>query len=132
MSPVHDARWALEEVRRRHGDVPVVLLGHSMGGRTAMRVAGDASVRAAVGLAPWLPDGEPVDQLAGRQVLIVHGVRDRVTSAAASRRFADRARDVAADLRYVLLERETHAMLLRARTWHRLATSYVLDVLALA
>src|SRR3954453_4781451 len=76
MSPVPDARWALQEVRRRHGDVPVVLVGHSMGGRTAMRVADDPSVRAVVALAPWLPDGEPVEHLAGRSVLIVHGTLD--------------------------------------------------------
>ena len=43
-SPVQDARWALDEVRRRHGDVPVVLVGHSMGGRTALRVAADPAV----------------------------------------------------------------------------------------
>ena len=30
-SPVPDARWALDEVRSELGDVPVVLLGHSMG-----------------------------------------------------------------------------------------------------
>src|SRR5690348_3330225 len=58
MSPVPDVRWALDEVRRRHGEVPVVLAGHSMGGRTALRLAGDASVRGVVALAPWLPDGE--------------------------------------------------------------------------
>src|SRR4029079_14945906 len=34
-SPARDAQWALDEVRRRHGDVPVVLVGHSMGGRGA-------------------------------------------------------------------------------------------------
>src|SRR3546814_13997717 len=34
-SPVPDARWALDRVRDEVGDVPVVLLGHSMGARTA-------------------------------------------------------------------------------------------------
>src|SRR5580704_5522667 len=34
-SPLADISWALDEARRRHGDVPVVLLGHSMGGRAA-------------------------------------------------------------------------------------------------
>src|SRR6185436_19053812 len=55
MSPLPDARWALDQVRARHGDVPVVLVGHSLGGRTALRVAGDASVRAIAALAPRLP-----------------------------------------------------------------------------
>ena len=58
-SPVPDARWALDEVRRELGDVPVVLLGHSMGGRTAVAVADDPSVVGVVALAPWLPPDEP-------------------------------------------------------------------------
>jgi dienelactone hydrolase len=129
MSPVPDTEQALEDVRRRHGQVPVVLVGHSMGGRVAMRVAGDASVVAAVGLAPWLPDGEPVAQLSGRHLLLAHGNLDRVTSAVATRRFSDQARahGIAAD--FVVVRGETHAMLLRSRSWHRLADGFVLDVL---
>src|SRR5205807_8646508 len=41
MSPVPDARTALASARERYGDVPVVLVGHSMGARTAIRVADD-------------------------------------------------------------------------------------------
>jgi dienelactone hydrolase len=78
-SPVADARWALDEVRRRHGDVPVVLVGHSMGGRTAVHVLGDPNVVAIVALAPWLPH-EPVAGATGRDVLVAHGVVDRWTS----------------------------------------------------
>jgi len=129
MSPVADAQWALEEVRRRHGELPVALVGHSMGGRTAVRVAADPSVVAVVALAPWLPAGEPVDHLTGRRMLVVHGTLDRVTSAAASRRFAARARDAGAAVDYVSMRGETHAMVLRARAWHRLTTTYVLDAL---
>lgn len=129
MSPVADARWALDEASSRHGDVPVVLVGHSMGGRTALRVAGHDSVRGVAALAPWLPDREPVDQLAGRDVLIAHGTLDRVTSPRASRRFAERARDVAARVDYVAVRSDAHAMLLRAPLWHRLATRFVLGVI---
>jgi dienelactone hydrolase len=129
MSPVPDARWALEEVRRRHGDVPVVLVGHSMGGRTALRVAGDDSVRGVVALAPWLLDTEPAEQVADRDVLIAHGDRDRVTSPDASRRYADRAGAAGARVRYVSVRGDVHGMLLRWRTWHRLTTSFVLEVL---
>jgi dienelactone hydrolase len=129
MSPVADALWALHDVRDRYGTVPVVLVGHSMGGRTAMRVAGDDSVRGVVALAPWLPDGEPVDQLAGREVLIAHGNLDRVTSPAASRRFAERAESVARRVDYVTVRGDAHAMLLRPGTWHRLATTFTVRLL---
>jgi len=129
MSPVADAQWALDEVRTRHGMVPVVLVGHSMGGRTALRVAGDESVHGVAALAPWLVDTEPVEQLAGRQVLVIHGSRDHVTSPVASRRYVERARTVTSGVEYVDIAGETHAMLRRWRTWHRLTTGFVLDVM---
>ena len=129
MSPVADAHWALRHIDTHHGDVPVVLVGHSMGARTALRVAGEAAVRGVVALAPWLPDGEPVDQLAGREVLIAHGNLDRVTSPAASRRFAERAEPVAKQVDYVAVRGDAHAMLLRAATWHRLTTRFTLRLI---
>jgi pimeloyl-ACP methyl ester carboxylesterase len=128
MSPVADVRWALDYAHARHGDVPVVLVGHSMGGRTALRVAGDGSVRGVAALAPWLPNDEPVEQLAGREVLIAHGTLDRVTSPRASQRFAERARGTASRVDYVAVRGDAHAMLLRARLWHRLATRFALRV----
>jgi alpha-beta hydrolase superfamily lysophospholipase len=131
MSPVADTRWALDEVRRRHGEVPVVLVGHSMGGRTAVRAADDASVRAIVALAPWLPDGEPVDQLRDRSVLIVHGNSDTVTSPRAARRYAREAENVAARLGFVSVRGDMHAMLFRWRAWHRLTTGFTLGALGM-
>ena len=129
MSPAADAMWALDEARARYGDVPVVLVGHSMGGRTGLRVAGHDSVRGVAALAPWLPEGEPVDQLAGREVLIAHGTLDRVTSPRASRGFAERARGIAKRVDYVAVRGDAHAMLLRAPSWHRLARDFALRVI---
>jgi len=128
-SPVADAQWALDEVRGRHGDVPVVLVGHSMGGRAAVRAAGDSGVVGVVALAPWLPDGEPVAQLRDRRLLVAHGDRDTVTSPRWSRRLVERATAVATDAAFVSVTRETHPMLLRWPTWHRLATAASLDFL---
>jgi pimeloyl-ACP methyl ester carboxylesterase len=50
-----------------------------------------------VALAPWLPDGpepEPVKQLIGRRVLIVHGTDDGATDPELSYRLAERAKKV--------------------------------------
>ena len=129
MSPVPDAQWALRHVHERYDAVPVVMVGHSMGGRTALRVAGDESVRGVVALAPWLFDSEPVEQLSGREVLIAHGNLDRITSPSASMRYADRARGVAKRVDYVAVRGDTHAMMLRAPTWHRLTRRFVIDLL---
>ncbi|MFI5827261.1 alpha/beta hydrolase [Streptomyces sp. NPDC051578] len=75
-----DARWAADEAVRRYGDVPVCLAGYDAGGLAALRAAGHEAVQAVLALAPstdGAPDSpEPVKQLAGRQVLIVHGTDD--------------------------------------------------------
>jgi pimeloyl-ACP methyl ester carboxylesterase len=131
-SPVADTRWALDEVRRRHGDVPVVLVGHSMGGRTAFRAADDSSVRGVCALAPWTESGDPVDSLAGRSVLIAHGTWDMVTSAAGSLRYAERAAAVTSPVGRFVVEADTHAMLFRWRRWHAIATGFTLGTLGLA
>lgn len=77
--PVHDTVRALDELRRTVGEVPVTLVGHSMGGRAALRAAADPAVRGVLALAPWCPPGEPVDHLGGKRIVVLHGDRDRVT-----------------------------------------------------
>ena len=79
-SPVADLLGALDGIAAAYGPIPVVLIGHSMGARAAMRAAGHPAVSAVAGLAPWLPLGEPVEQLAGRRVLVAHGTADSITS----------------------------------------------------
>ncbi len=128
-SPVVDARWALDEVRRRHGGVPVVLIGHSMGGRVALRVADDSSVVGVVALAPWLTPNDEVAPLVGKRTLIAHGNLDFVTSPRASRMFAERAAAAGADVRYEVIRGDSHAMVLRPLAWSRLTTRATLDFL---
>lgn len=130
MSPVHDARWALEEVRRRHGAVPVVLVGHSMGGRTAVRVLDDASVVGMVGLAPWLPD-EPAGLARDRRVLLAHGAADRVTDPDRTLAWAEAARPAARSVTYVRLRASGHLLLRRAGLWTDLAVGFSLASLGI-
>jgi pimeloyl-ACP methyl ester carboxylesterase len=125
-SPAHDARWALAEVRRRHGDVPVVLVGHSMGGRAAVHVLDDPSVIGAVLLCPWLP-AEPVEGARGKQVVLAHAVLDRWTSPRETRAWAEAARPVARALSYVRVRRTGHFMLRRAGLWTDLAVGLALS-----
>ncbi|MCX3059207.1 alpha/beta hydrolase [Streptomyces beihaiensis] len=126
-----DAREAVTELVSRVGEVPVVLVGHSMGGRAALAVAGHPCVRSVVALAPWCPPREPVAHLGGRLVALVHGDRDRVTEAEASWRFAARAEAAGAVVWTVPVRGGGHAMVRRARAWHRLATALVVDGLVL-
>jgi dienelactone hydrolase len=129
--PVADLEWALSEIARCHGDVPVCMVGHSMGARSALRCAGHESVRAVVALAPWLPPGEPTAQLAGRTVVMAHGTRDRVTSPARSLAYALTARDICERLCRFEVAGSRHAMLDRGRTWQRLVRRAVPAALAL-
>lgn len=126
MAPLQDARWALRQISEQHPGVPVYLLGHSMGGLTAVCAADDPHVAAVVALAPWLNAATPASRVAGRSVLIVHGTGDRWTSPAESLKFARRAAGDAASLQYVSLKGAGHFMFRRVRLWHSLATGFVM------
>ena len=122
-SPVRDLTRLLDDLRDEFGPVPVVLVGHSMGARAALRVAGHPSVTAAAGLAPWLPPGEPVDQLAGRRILLAHGTADSVTSPADTWVYAKRARALTS-VTEIEVRTGEHTMLWRAPLWHGLAAAF--------
>lgn len=130
MSPVQDARWALSHISRDHPGVPVFLLGHSMGGLTALCVADHPEVQAVVALAPWLDARTPVEPVAGRRILIVHGTEDRWTSPANSLAYARRADGVAESVDYVALKGAGHFMVRRVRLWNSLATGFLLEAFA--
>lgn len=132
LHPVGDARWALERIRAERPGAPVFLVGHSMGGRVALRVADDPAVTAVCALAPWTPRGEPVEPVKDRDVLIAHGTLDRITNPAESYAYADRARHTADRLVRFELMSEAHAMLLRPLVWNRLVREFTLDAAGVA
>jgi alpha-beta hydrolase superfamily lysophospholipase len=127
--PVTDARWALTRLAEEYAGLPVVLLGHSMGARTAVRVADHPAVTGVVGLAPWLPPDDPVDTLAGKRLAAAHGSRDRITSARATARYVARAADVASSARFVDMGPLGHYMLAGLRHWNATAVTEALRVL---
>lgn len=127
--PVVDARWALDQITDRHGDLPIGLLGHSMGGRTAFAVAADPRVVGLCGLAPWLPPGEPLVEARGDQrFVIAHGTSDRMTSAPASLLYAERLRASGAQVARFELEGAGHSLLDRPLLWHRFAVEVPLGL----
>jgi len=122
-SPVADVTGLLDALPGRFGHVPVVLVGHSLGARAALRAAAHPSVIAVAGLAPWLPPDEPVAQLAGRRLLLVHGTADRITSPAMTWQYACAASQITT-VGAVAVDGGDHAMLRRARLWHGLAGEF--------
>jgi dienelactone hydrolase len=121
-----DVRWACAQVRERHGsDVPIVLVGHSMGGRAVLRAGGESQVTAVCALAPWTPPDEPVLQLRDQTVTIVHGRGDRWVPARLSADFAVRARRAGARVaRFTVAG--GHTMVRHAHVWHTFARDVVL------
>lgn len=128
-SPVPDARWALEQVRRDLGEVPVSLLGHSMGARTAVRVADDPLVLGVVALAPWFAPEDPVAPLDGKRLVAAHGTRDRITSYRATADFVRRAQDVTLSATLRDMGPVGHYLLRDIRAWNDLALTASLALL---
>ncbi|MGB9281777.1 MAG: alpha/beta fold hydrolase [Pseudonocardiaceae bacterium] len=131
LHPVQDAQWALAKLREQYPGAPVVLLGHSMGARAALRVADHPAVSAVCALAPWTVDGEPVQQLAGRSILIAHGNQEHMTDPRLSYRFAVRAKQVTSRVCRFDVLGDGHAMLRRAHDWTELAARFVESELGL-
>ena len=129
-SPVDDLNQALDGIVGTYGPVPIVLIGHSMGARAAMRAAAHPAVYAAAGLAPWLPPGEPVEQLAGRRVLVAHGTADGITDPQETWAYVERARAVTR-VTAIEVRDGDHPMLRRARLWHAIAAEFARAALEL-
>ena len=64
-SPAADLRRVLDELAGAAGPPSVILIGHSMGARAALRVADHPLVTAVGGLAPWIPPDDPAVPLPG-------------------------------------------------------------------
>jgi dienelactone hydrolase len=132
LDPVVDARWALDEARRRHGaDVRVVLVGHSMGARAALRVGGDPNVVGIAALAPWIERNEPWEHLRGQTLLVAHGDRERMTDPRASLWFARQVSTISDRVARFDVHGDGHAMLRRAGEWHGLTARFALAALGL-
>lgn len=127
-SPVADAREALAVLRAAVPDQPIVVVGHSMGGRTAAWVADAPGVVGVVGLAPWLPADDPVHALRGKHLVAAHGRRDRITSARATAAYVRRAEQVAASARFVDMGALGHYMVAGVRRWNVTAVSATLSI----
>lgn len=128
-TPVDDVAWAIGQLRARFDrDLPLALVGHSLGGRAALLAGRQPSVRAVAALNPWLyPEDGAVD-LAGRRVLVVHGTDDRVARPERAEAAATRlARS--AELGFVHVVGGKHAMLRRGGVFERLAADFATGTL---
>ncbi|WP_149827742.1 alpha/beta hydrolase [Streptomyces tailanensis] len=130
-----DAEWAADEVVRRYGDVPVCLVGLHMGARAALHAGGHDAVNSVLAIAPWLPEEdvaappEPVKQLSGRRVLIVHGTNDERVDPELSFRFAERAKKTNPDICRFEVHADRHGLQQYRDEVYALASDFVMGVL---
>lgn len=117
--PVRDAVAAVDSAIDRLGEIPVVLVGHSMGGRAAAHVAAHRDIHAIAALAPWWPESDAELIPAGRRLLVAHGTQDRWTDPESSQAQTEQARARGVDATWLPLIGGGHFLLTRPRWWHR-------------
>lgn len=117
---VEDAEAAIEASVER-GAESCALVGFSMGGAVAVRVAEHPVVTTVIGLAPWLPDELELTPLLGRRFAVVHGAVDRSLPGipgvhpGGSRRGVERARALGVlDAEYTLIPGALHGVAVRS------------------
>ncbi|MFF2554020.1 alpha/beta fold hydrolase [Nocardia sp. NPDC058058] len=126
LDPVTDADRALSAVPASSG--PIILVGHSMGGRVAAHVAARHTIAGIVALAPWWPNDDAALIPAATRLRVLHGIDDSWTDPESSRRQTVSARDRGVDAEWSALTRAGHFMVRRWRVWHTRTTQLVLDV----
>ena len=126
--PLVDARWALDRVRRTLPGIPVVLVGHSMGGRVVLRLSDEPDVAGVAALAPWIA-GDARRPRPGIPVLLMHGTRDRLTDPRRTAALATRFAAAGVDVRHVPIDGGDHPMLRQANRWHDTVADFVSEVL---
>lgn len=124
---VRDGLAALAIARERYPDVPIAVLGHSMGGRVALRLASEPDVDRVATFGVWAEHEDVPRWRAhpGLQMLMVHGDQDRITDPEGSLVAAARFGELGADVELVSAPGEGHALLGTPRHWHRLFAAWL-------
>jgi alpha-beta hydrolase superfamily lysophospholipase len=126
-TPVADTDWAIDQVREEYPDLPVGLVGHSLGGRAAIASGDNPAVRSVVALNPWVYPDDVAD-LAGRRVLFVHGGRDRIASPSRAEAVARRL-SRSTDVGFIAIPDGKHAMLRHGHDFDGYAAQFTAAVL---
>ena len=129
-SPLPYARAALDSITRDNPDVPVVLIGHSMGGRVAAHLGADPRVADILALAPWWQHRDWRHIRRGVRVRAIHGDADTLTSPRRTAEGIAELRAAGYDATFVSVPGGRHAMLDHVSLWQRSALDIVGRALA--
>lgn len=122
---LRDAQAALSAMQQDLDAKPVVLVGHSMGGRVAAHLAEHNPVSGVVALAPWWPRAEASLVPTTCRLLTIHGTADRWTDPRSSEAQTRAARERGVDARWIGMPGAGHFLLRDVGEWHRLTAEFV-------
>lgn len=129
-SPMPHAWDALEILTAAHPGVPVVLIGHSMGGRVGAHLAADERVVGLLALAPWWQHADWRFIRDGVRVVAIHGTADTRTYPSRTEKGVREMAAKGMDATFVPVADGDHAMLDHIRLWQRAALHFVDSTLA--
>lgn len=130
--PVLDGRSVLDSIAHDDPDAALVLVGHSMGARTAIRLLDSSPrIRGAVLLAPWLPADEPAAGRADQVTVAVQGGLDTISRPRDTRAFVEEQRSLHRRAGYVEIAGAGHGFIARVRRTHGLLAAAVAEVTGL-
>ena len=121
---LRDTAAALEHIRRTAPQARIGLIGHSNGGRVALRLSSDARVDAVAALAPWLSPADRINPRPGVPVLLMHGGLDVVTSPQLTTQLAARLARKGVDVDHETVAGENHYLLASSAHWHDRVASF--------
>lgn len=127
LDALKDARAALDALASSVGDGPIVVVGHSMGGRVAAHLAAGGRVAAVVALAPWWPNDDADLIPTTCRLLTMHGTADTWTSPGASQQQTARAVARGVDARWVEFPGAGHFLIRDYARWHRLTAEFAIN-----
>lgn len=128
-SPMPFARAALDRLAADYPGIPIVVIGHSMGGRIAAHLGDDPRVTDILALAPWWQFADWRQIRDGVRVRAVHGEADTVTRAPRTRKGIDELAARGVDAEYVSVPGGGHPMLDHIGLWHSQALDFVATAL---
>lgn len=115
---LRDTAAALAHIQQIAPRARIGLVGHSNGGRVALRLSADARIHAVAALAPWLLPSDRIKPRRGTPLLLMHGSLDFVTSPRLTAELAARLRHGGADVDYESVSGDNHFLLAQAAYWH--------------
>lgn len=128
-SPMPYARAARDALTNEFPGVPVVVIGHSMGGRVAAHLAADDRVTGVLALAPWWQHADWRHIHDDARVVAIHGTIDERTFPRRTEKGIAELNARGVEATYRPVPNGDHAMLDHIGLWQSAALDFVSDAI---